>query len=352
MRLDTTATISSAPSSMRTFSLRPRSRAVSRCSFGRRDFVAHAASISGSRAAAVTVGGTPRAARTSPLPSWVRRWRQTLARWEAILVEHPRDLVASRRNTGTLWWGRRRGTADSVGAGDACLGRPRAGLWLCSAPIRSASKIRLRRRGARAPRRRKPTADVWAALSLSCHRDAGSPARVSWIDGLDANGMTCTAPSSIRWHRCLYHLDSGIATGCCALYAVTFAPDRPGASASLTPWRCSGGSRQCRCRRARRTARRALRAAVTVLIRADLRMCALAQGAGAPVVEHWAIRPAHAEGGGETQSTMADPGLAFAAASLPIRRRVTGAASSTCCCKAATIRRISGGAAARSGSRC
>ena len=67
--------------------------------FARRDFVARAAkALAAAEAAAGAVGGTPRErSHLAALRSWVRGdWRQALARWEAILIEHPRDLVALR----------------------------------------------------------------------------------------------------------------------------------------------------------------------------------------------------------------------------------------------------------------
>src|SRR5260370_23887978 len=62
--------------------------------FARRDFVARAAkALAAAESAAQAVGGTPRGLNhLAAFRRWGSRdWRQALARWEAILIDHPRD---------------------------------------------------------------------------------------------------------------------------------------------------------------------------------------------------------------------------------------------------------------------
>src|SRR5260221_6197416 len=86
--------------------------------FARRDFVGRAAqALAAAEAAEQAVGGTPRElSHLAALRSWVRGdWRQALARWEAILIDHPRDLVALRlAQYSTLYKGDTHGLRDSV----------------------------------------------------------------------------------------------------------------------------------------------------------------------------------------------------------------------------------------------
>src|SRR5258708_33933583 len=86
--------------------------------FASRDFVARAPNaLAAAEAAAQAVGGTPRErSHLAALRSWGRGdWRPALARWEAILVDHPRDPVALRlAQYSTLYKGDSEGLRDSV----------------------------------------------------------------------------------------------------------------------------------------------------------------------------------------------------------------------------------------------
>jgi len=87
--------------------------------FAKRDFVARAAqALAAAEAAAQAVGGTARErSHLAALRDWVRGdWVAALARWEAILLDHPRDLVALRlAQYSTLYKGDSEGLRDSVG---------------------------------------------------------------------------------------------------------------------------------------------------------------------------------------------------------------------------------------------
>jgi tetratricopeptide (TPR) repeat protein len=185
--------------------------------FGKRDFVARARqALAAAEAAAQAAGGTARErAHLAALRDWVGGdWRRALARWEAILVEHPRDVVALRlAQYSTLYKGDSEGLRDSVArvmhAWDD--GVPGHGFVLGAYAfgLEEAGDFAAAERAGRRAIEINP-ADVWAAHAVAHVLEMQDRPRegIAWIDGLDREwGELHNFVFHIRWHRCLYHLE-------------------------------------------------------------------------------------------------------------------------------------------------
>jgi len=185
--------------------------------FAKRDFVARATqSLAAAEAAARAVGGTARErSHLAALGDWVHGdWRGALARWEAILLDHPRDLVALRlAQYSLLYEGDSEGLRDSVArvlyAWDE--GVPGYGFVLGAYAfgLEEAGDYAAAERAGRRAIAINP-ADVWAAHAVAHVFEMQDRQRegIAWIDGLDREwGELHNFVFHIRWHRCLYHLE-------------------------------------------------------------------------------------------------------------------------------------------------
>jgi len=333
--------------------------------FGKRDFVARAAkALAAAEAAAVTVGGTPRErSHLAALRSWVRGdWRQALARWEAILVEHPRDLVALRlAQYSTLYKGDSEGLRNSVArvmhAWDDRVPGYGFVLGAYAFGLEESGDYAAAERAGRRAVELNP-ADVWAAHAVAHVLEMQDRPRdgISWIDGLDREWNDLhNFVFHIRWHRCLYHLELGHYDQVLALYDRDVRAESTEEYLDITNavallWRLEQLGVDVGARWSELAERSLARSDDHVLIFADLHyvIALAAQGDGAGV-EHWLQSSRrYAESGGETQSTiMADPGLALAAASLAHRKGDWGRVVDLLLEKRPAIRCIGGSRAQR-----
>jgi hypothetical protein len=196
--------------------------------FGKRDLVARAEkSLETGEAAMRAVGGTPReASHLAALRAWTRGdWQGAVARWEAILIDHPRDIVAVKlAQYLTFYLGDSAGMRDSVGrvlyAWDDkvpgygfVLGCQAFGLEECGD---YAAAERAGRRAVELNRE-----DVWAAHAVAHVLEMTGRPRdgIAWVDGLDGEWSAINNfVFHIRWHRCLFHLELGNHDAALALY--------------------------------------------------------------------------------------------------------------------------------------
>jgi tetratricopeptide (TPR) repeat protein len=333
--------------------------------FARRDFVVRAAqALAAAEAAAQAVGGTPRElSHLAALRSWVGGdWRQALARWEAILVDHPRDLVALRlAQYSTLYRGDSEGLRDSVArvlhAWDD--GVPGYGFVLGAYAFgleESGDYTAAERAGRRAVELNP--ADVWAAHAVAHVFEMQDRQRegIAWIDELDREwGELHNFVFHIRWHRCLYHLELGHYDEVLALYDREIRAESTEEYLDITNavallWRLEQLGVAVGTRWSELAERSLARSDDHVLVFADLHyvIALAARGAGAGV-EHWLQSSRrYAESGGETQSAvMAGPGLALAAASLAHRNGEWGRAVDLLLEKRQATHRIGGSRAQR-----
>jgi tetratricopeptide (TPR) repeat protein len=333
--------------------------------FARRDFVARAATaLAAAEAAARAVGGTARErSHLAALRDWVHGdWRQALARWEAILVDHPRDLVAIRlAQYSALYKGDSEGLRDSVArvlhAWD--VGVPGYGFVLGAYAfgLEEAGDFAAAERAGRRAVELNP-ADVWAAHAVAHVLEMQDRPRegIGWIDGLDGEwGELHNFVFHIRWHRCLYHLDLGHYDAVLALYDRDVRAESTDdyldiSNAVALLWRLEQLGVAVGRRWAELAERSAGRLDDHVLVFADLHyLLALAAHGDDVGVERWlASSRRYAERGGETQAAaMAEPGLALAAASLAHRRGDWGRAVDLLLAQRPAIRHIGGSRAQR-----
>jgi tetratricopeptide (TPR) repeat protein len=305
--------------------------------FGKRDFVARARqSLEAAEAASLAVGGTARErSHLAALRDWVGGdWRNALARWEAILLEHPRDLVALRlAQYSTLYKGDSEGLRDSVArvmhAWDN--GVPGYGFVLGAYAfgLEEAGDYEAAERAGRRAIEINP-ADVWAAHAVAHVLEMQDRQRegIAWIDELDRewDGLH-NFVFHIRWHRCLYHLELGQYDRVLELYDREVRAESTEeyldiSNAVALLWRLEQNGVAVGARWAELAERSLARIDDHVLVFADLHYAvALAAHGGGTGVEAWlASSRRYAESGGETQSAvMADPGLGLAAASIAHR---------------------------------
>ena len=305
--------------------------------FAKRDFVARARlALAAAEAAAQTVGGTAREREhLAALRDWVGGdWRRALARWEAILIDHPRDLVALRMaQYSILYKGDSEGLRDSVGrvmhAWDD--GVPGYGFALGSYAfgLEEAGDYAAAERAGRRAIEINP-ADVWAAHAVAHVFEMQDRQRegIAWIDGLDREwGELHNFVFHIRWHRCLYHLELAQYDRVLDLYDREVRAESTDeyldiSNAVALLWRLEQLGVAVGTRWAELAERSAGRLDDHVLVFADLHYAvAVAAGAGAGVESWLASSRRYAESGGESQSSvMADPGLGLAAAAFAHRR--------------------------------
>jgi tetratricopeptide (TPR) repeat protein len=305
--------------------------------FAKRDFVARARqSLAAAEAAAQAVGGTARERdHLAALRDWVGgNWRGALARWEAILIDHPRDLVALRlAQYSTLYKGDSEGLRDSVGrvmhAWDD--GVPGYGFVLGSYAfgLEEAGDYAAAERAGRRAIEINP-ADVWAAHAVAHVFEMQDRQRegIAWIDGLDREWEVLhNFVFHIRWHRCLYHLELAQYDRVLGLYDREVRAESTDeyldiCNAVALLWRLEQLGVDVGPRWTELAERSAGRLDDHVLVFADLHYAiAVASGNGA-AVERWLDSSGrYAESGGESQSAvMAEPGLGLAAAAFAHRR--------------------------------
>ena len=185
--------------------------------FGKRPFLARALqSLEAAEAAVQKVGANPRERlHLAALRDWTRGdTRAATQRWEAILLDHPRDLAAVKLAQYHIFY-----TGDSEGMRDS-LGRilyawdegvPGYGFVLgCYAfGLEEAGDYAAAERAGRRAVELNP-ADVWAAHAVAHVLEMqGRPREgIAWVGGLDREwGAINNFVFHIRWHRCLFHLE-------------------------------------------------------------------------------------------------------------------------------------------------
>ena len=154
-------------------------------------------------------------AHVEALRSWCAGgWEETVARFDAILIEHPRDAVAFKMAQYLHFYlgdaeAMRDSAARCLYAWDEAV--PGYGYVLGSyafALEESGAYAEAETSGRRAVEIHPH--DIWAAHAVAHVMEMTGRARegVAWIDGLDRNWDGChNFRYHILWHRCLFHLD-------------------------------------------------------------------------------------------------------------------------------------------------
>lgn len=185
--------------------------------FGKRALVARAEQAAAAAGGAIReAGATPREAlHLDALRDWMRGdLRGALARWEAVLLDHPRDIVALKLAQYHHFYagdseGMRASLARVLHAWDESV--PGCGFVLgCHAfALEEAGDYAAAERTGRRAVELNP-ADVWAAHAVAHVLEMqGRPREgVAWVDALDGkwDGIN-NFVFHIRWHRCLFHLE-------------------------------------------------------------------------------------------------------------------------------------------------
>jgi tetratricopeptide (TPR) repeat protein len=304
--------------------------------FAKRDFVARARlSLAAAEAAAQTSGGTARERdHLAALRDWVGGdWQSALARWEAILIDHPRDLVALRlAQYSTLYKGDSEGLRDSVArvmhAWDEAV--PGYGFVLGSYAfgLEEAGDYAAAERVGRRAIEINP-ADVWAAHAVAHVFEMQDRQRegIAWVDGLDREwGELHNFVFHIRWHRCLYHLELAQYDRVLELYDREVRAESTEeyldiSNAVALLWRLEQRGVAVGARWDELAERSLARIDDHVLVFADLHyLIALATQRDHAGIERWLESSRHYATTAESQSrVMAEPGLGLAAASIAYR---------------------------------
>jgi tetratricopeptide (TPR) repeat protein len=185
--------------------------------FGKRENVRHAReSLAAADAAVASVGASERERRhRAALDAWIRgHLDQSVMHWEAVLLDHPRDLLALKlAQYGTFYQGdsagMRASTSRVLHAWDETV--PGFGFVLgCHAfgLEEAGDYAAAERAGRRAIELNR--ADIWAAHAVAHVLEMQNRTRegVAWVDALDPEwDNTNNFVFHIRWHRCLFHLD-------------------------------------------------------------------------------------------------------------------------------------------------
>jgi tetratricopeptide (TPR) repeat protein len=330
--------------------------------FAKRDFVARATqSLAAAEAAARAVGGTARErSHLAALRDWVHGdWRGALARWEAILLDHPRDLVALRlAQYSLLYEGDSEGLRDSVArvlyAWDE--GVPGYGFVLGAYAfgLEEAGDYAAAERAGRRAIAINP-ADVWAAHAVAHVFEMQDRQRegIAWIDGLDREwGELHNFVFHILWHRCLYHLELAQYDRVLDLYDREIRAESTDeyldiSNAVALLWRLEQLGVDVGTRWAEFAGRSAGRLDDHVLVFADLHY-AIALAAGGAGVETWLQSSRAYAAKSESQSSvMAEPGLGLAAAAAAHRGGEWGRAVELLLPLRPAVRRIGGSRAQR-----
>jgi tetratricopeptide (TPR) repeat protein len=304
--------------------------------FAKRDFVARARqSLAAAETASRAVGGTAREREhLAALRDWVGGdWHRALSRWETILVDHPRDLVALRlAQYSTLYKGDSEGLRASVGrvmhAWDDSV--PGYGFVLGSYAfgLEEAGDYAAAERAGRRAIEINP-ADVWAAHAVAhvFEMQDRQHEGIAWIDGLDREwGALHNFVFHIRWHRCLYHLELAQYDRVLDLYDREVRAESTDeyldiCNAAALLWRLEQLGVDVGTRWVELAERSAGRLDDHVLVFADLHYAiGVASGNGAAVGGWLDSSRRYAEGSESQSAVMAAPGLGLAAAVFAHRR--------------------------------
>jgi hypothetical protein len=187
--------------------------------FGQRAMVPRAQrSLEAARAAAQTIGVTPReAAHMAALAAWVAGdFAGATGRWEAIAAEHPRDVLALKlAQYGCFYSGESKRMRDvlalALPAWDAAM--PGYGFVLgCHAfGLEETGDYAAAERTGREAVERNP-ADIWAAHAVAhVFEMSGRPQEgAGWIVHLEGHWRECNNFAyHALWHRCLFLLELG-----------------------------------------------------------------------------------------------------------------------------------------------
>jgi tetratricopeptide (TPR) repeat protein len=305
--------------------------------FGKRPFVAQAIqSRAAAEAAIAEAGATPReAAHLEALLHWLRGDQPAaIARWEAILIEHPRDLVALKLAQFHTFYmgdseGMRRSVARVLPAWDDAV--PGYGFVLgCHAfGLEEAGDYAAAERAGRRAAELNPQ-DVWAAHAVAHVMEMqGRPREgIAWVDGLDREwGGINNFVFHIRWHRCLFHLELDQLDRVVDLYDREVRAESTDEYLDITNavallWRLEEAGVDVGRRWDELSERSAARSDDHLMVFADVHY-AMALAAGDPGgAERWlrSGRDFAASGEGTQATVMAGAGLALGEASLAHRR--------------------------------
>jgi tetratricopeptide (TPR) repeat protein len=187
--------------------------------FGKRDFVPRAIDAAArAEAALAKAGATPREQlHLSALRHWTRgRMREAAAALEAVLAEHPRDLLAVRLAQHLYFYmgmsdAMRQSTGRVLPAWDRAL--PGYGFVLgCHAfGLEETGAYDAAERAGRDAVALNP-GDVWAAHAVAhvCEMENRVDDGIRWLNSLDGEwGAVNNFVFHVHWHRCLYLLDLG-----------------------------------------------------------------------------------------------------------------------------------------------
>ncbi len=187
--------------------------------FGQRAMVSRAQrSLEAAQATARATGATQReTAHVAALAAWVEGdFAGTIARWEAIAAEHPRDVVALKLGQyGQFYSGESERMRDvlarALPAWDASV--PGYGFVLgCHAfGLEETGDYIAAERAGREAVDRNPS-DIWAAHAVAhVFEMTGRPREgVAWVDSLQSNWAECNNLAfHAFWHRCLFLIELG-----------------------------------------------------------------------------------------------------------------------------------------------
>jgi tetratricopeptide (TPR) repeat protein len=182
--------------------------------------------LAAAQAAAARHGTTPReASHIAALAAWCAGDGEgALRRWESILAEHPRDVLALKlAQYWHFYFGRSRDMSDSVARVlPAWDGAPGHGyvLGLQAFGLEECADYAAAERAGRRAVEINP-ADAWAihavahVLEMQDRSDEG----IAWIKGLEANlSGIHNFRFHVWWHRCLFHLELGDTAAALDLY--------------------------------------------------------------------------------------------------------------------------------------
>lgn len=204
--------------------------------FSKRALVAPAQrALAAARAAAVEHGATTRERRhMDALQLWLDGDLEAAALlWDAILIDHPHDLVALRLAQYLHFY-----LGDAPGL-RASIARPLY-AWNDSVPgygyvlgieafaLEECGDYAAAEKTGRAAIERNP-ADVWAAHAVAHIMEMQDrPAEgIAWLDGLEPHWGAChNFTYHVHWHRCLFRLEQGDSAGVLADYDAKVRADK------------------------------------------------------------------------------------------------------------------------------
>lgn len=329
---------------------------------GNRTLVPRAAkSLAAAEAAAA--GATAREqAHVAALAAWVGGdFAGAVRRWEAILPEHPRDVIAMRlANFGHFYFGdaeaMRASFARCLHAWDESV--PGYGFMLGAyafAQEEAGDYAAAERDGRRAVEIHPH--DVWAthAVAHVMEMQGRADEGVAWITGLEGNFGDChNFTNHLWWHRALFHWDRGRHDTALDLYDRQVRTESTDdsldiANAASLLWRLELAGVPVGDRWAELAVRAAERIDDHMLVFADAHFAMALAAAGAPGdAARFAESCSAYAGGTETESTvMREAGLDLVASILAFRAGDYGTATDRLTAARPNLRRIGGSRAQR-----